>query len=186
MRPGGALELIGPGRCTRTVRAVPLPRRRIERTRSGEIRLRLPARERELLRALPGQLRELFSDEDPSLARLFPPAYVDDSDADAEYDRLVRDELVAGKLAALAVVEETAGAERLDEEQLAAWIGALNDLRLVLGTRLGVTEGTYAAALDPRAPNAQELALFGYLTWLQEQAVEVLAGTLPASGKDAL
>jgi hypothetical protein len=164
---------------------VPLPRRRIDRARSGEIRLRLPARERDLLRALPAQLRELFAEEDPSLARLFPPAYLDDSEADAEYDRLVRDELVAGKLAALAVVEATADAERLDEEQLAAWIGALNDLRLVLGTRLGVTEETYASALDPRRPHAQELALFGYLTWLQEQAVEVLAGTLPPVGDDS-
>ncbi|HEY7731051.1 MAG TPA: DUF2017 family protein [Gaiellaceae bacterium] len=163
-----------------------VPRRRIERTRSGEIRLRLPARERELLRTLPGQLRALLAEEDPSLARLFPPAYLDDSEADAEYDRLVRDELVSGKLRALAIVEETAGAARLDEEQLAAWIGALNDLRLVLGTRLGVTEDMYTGFPNPRDPRAQELALFGYLTWLQEQAVQVLADALPEPGDGAL
>jgi hypothetical protein len=164
---------------------MPLPRRRIERARDGSIRLRLPARERELLRSLPGQLRELLGEEDdPSLGRLFPPAYADDEEADAEFERLTRRELVAGKLRALAVVEETAAAERLDDEQLAAWVGALNDLRLVLGTRLGVTEDTYAGVPSPRDPRAPELALFGYLTWLQEQAVEVLAGTLPPGGHD--
>jgi hypothetical protein len=67
-------------------------RRRIERRRSGEIVVQLPPEERELLRALPGQLRELLAEDDPSLARLFPPAYGDDADANAAYDELVRDE----------------------------------------------------------------------------------------------
>lgn len=140
--------------------------------------MRLPARERELLRSLPAQLRELLDEDDPALERLFPPAYPGDEEADEEFGRLTRRELVAGKHRALAVVEETAGAERLDDEQLAAWVGALNDLRLVLGTRLGVTEDLYATVPSPRDPRAPELALFGYLTWLQEQAVQVLAGGL--------
>jgi hypothetical protein len=133
---------------------MPLPRPRIQRTRSGEIRLRLPQRERDILRELPGQLRRLLEDDDPALERLFPPAYPDDEKDNDEYDRL-------------------------DESQLTAWIGALNDLRLVLGTRLDVNEGTYTMPLDPRHPQAQELALFGYLTWLQEQAVQIQAAQLP-------
>ena len=40
-----------------------------------------------------------------------------------------------------------------------------------------VTEDTFAAPVDPRGPQAQELALFGYLTWLQEQAVQTLAAS---------
>jgi uncharacterized protein DUF2017 len=157
---------------------MPLPRRRIERARDGTIRLRLPRNERELLRSLPGQLRELLGEDDPSLVRLFPPAYPEDDRADAEFERLTRGELLSGKLEALAVVEQTADAERLDDEQLAAWVGALNDLRLVLGTRLGVTEELYTEVPSPRDAQAQELALFGYLTWLQEQAVQALASGL--------
>ena len=156
-----------------------LPRPRIERTRSGEIRLRLPAGEREVLRDLPRQLRELLDAGDGDLVRLFPPAYPDDPEGNAEYERLVHGELLAGKRRALAIVEETLDADRLDEEQLAAWVGALNDLRLVLGTRLDVTEETYAAPPDPRDPRAPELALFAYLTWLQEQAVQALGSSLP-------
>ena len=159
---------------------MPLGRRRFERARDGSVRLRLPGRERELLRTLPAQLRELLDRDDPALERLFPPAYPEDGQADAEFERLTRRELLAGKHRALAVVVETAGAERLDDEQLAAWVSALNDLRLVLGTRLGVTEDLYATVPSPRDPRAPELALFGYLTWLQEQAVQVLAEALPS------
>lgn len=156
-----------------------LPRPRIQRTRSGEIRLRLPEGEREILRDLPRQLRALLDEGDEDLVRLFPPAHPDDPASNAEYDRLVRGELLAGKRRALAIVEETLDADRLDEEQLAAWVGALEDLRLVLGTRLDVTEETYLAPPDPRDPRAGELALFAYLTWLQEQAVQALGSSLP-------
>ena len=153
--------------------------RRIERERNGTYRLRLPADEREVLRALPGQLRDLLGTDDPSLVRLFPPAYADDPAADEEYGSLVRDELREGRVAALRVVEETVDAERLDERQLGAWLDALESLRLVLGTQLDVTEETYARDLDPADPLAPALALYGYLSWLQEQAVEALSAGLP-------
>jgi Domain of unknown function (DUF2017) len=149
-------------------------RRRIERTRGGGFRVRLPAEERELLRALPGQLRALLQTDDPSLVRLFPPAYGDDEEANAAYNELVRDDLLRGRLDALQVLEETADAERLDEEQLSAWVGALNDFRLVLGTRLGVTEDMYSSPAFARDP---EHALYGYLTWLQEEAIQAASET---------
>lgn len=112
--------------------------RRIGRDGSGGYRLRLPAEERDVLRGLPAQLRELLQTSDPSLERLFPPAY-DDTEADDEYGELVRGDLLEGKLAALEVVEQTVDADRLTEEQLEAWLGALESLRLVLGTKLDVS-----------------------------------------------
>jgi len=152
---------------------------RIERDHGGGYVLRLPAEERELLRALPGQLRELLRTDDPSLRRLFPPAYTDDPEADDEFRRLMRDELLEGKLAALRVVEQTAGADRLTAEQLEGWLGALESLRLYLGTQLDVTEQTYEQELDPDDPSAPALALYGYLSWLQEEAVAALSSSLP-------
>jgi hypothetical protein len=149
----------------------------IERTRKGDYRLRLPREERELLRSLPGQLRALLETDDPSLSRLHPPAYADEEDAE-EFRRLVGGELLAGRREALRVVEETVDAERLSEDQLDSWLRALNDLRLVLGTRLDVTEESYAEAIDPRDPRAAELTLFAYLSWLQEQAVAAMAESL--------
>jgi hypothetical protein len=90
----------------------------------------------------------------------------------------MREELLEGKLAALAIVEETAGADHLTGEQLEGWLGALESLRLFLGTQLDVTEEAYAIELDPDDPSAPALALYGYLSWLQEQAVEALSSSL--------
>ena len=77
------------------------------------------------------------------------------------------------------VVEETADADQLDERTAQAWLGALESLRLYLGTQLDVSEATYAEDLDPDDPSAPALALYGYLSWLQEQAVEALSSGLP-------
>jgi hypothetical protein len=153
--------------------------RRIERTRQGEIRLRLPRAERDLLRHLRAELGQLLDSapDDPSLRRLFPPAYDDEAD-EAEYRRLMHDDLTAGRRRALEVVEETANRDRLSAEEAEAWLTALNDLRLVLGTRLDVREDTLLDALDPHDPRAPDLSVYAYLSWLQEQLVEALGAGL--------
>jgi len=125
--------------------------------------------ERELLRSLPGQLKELLRTDDPSLKRLFPPAYPDDPALEAEYHKLVRDDLVAGRTAALDVMAATVDAADLDEEQLTGWLSALNDIRLVLGTQLDVSE-------DDIGSDTPQYELYRYLTYLQEMVVEALAG----------
>jgi hypothetical protein len=116
---------------------------------------------------------------DPGLRRLFPPAYPDDGEADDEFRRLMREELLEGKLAALQVVEETAGADHLSGDQLEGWLGALESLRLYLGTQLDISEATYGEELDPDDPAAPALALYGYLSWLQEEVVAALSSSLP-------
>jgi hypothetical protein len=150
---------------------------RIERTREGHFRLRLPPAERELLRRLPAELRELLTANpaDPNLRRLFPPAYEDDAD-EAEYRRLMRADLVEGRRQALRVLQESVDNDRLSPDEAEAWLTALNDLRLVLGTRLDVSEQTLLHRLDPREPRTRELALYAYLSGLQEELVAALAG----------
>jgi len=149
--------------------------KRVKRTRKGEYQLRLPAEERDLLRGLPGQLRELIGTDDPSLRRLFPPAYKDDPALEAEYRHYMADDLVASHQAALDVMEETIDAEQVSEDQLVGWLSALNDLRLVLGTRLDVTEDMYEREMDPDEPRAPAFAVYSYLGWLQEQVVDALS-----------
>jgi hypothetical protein len=149
---------------------VPSP---IERTPDGDFRLRLSDGERELLTSLPTELTALIEADpaDPGLRRLFPPAYEDDEESEVEFRRLMHEELLAGRREALEVLAETARSDRLSAEQLDAWLRALTDLRLALGTRLGVTEDTYDQEIDAQHPQAYELSVFAYLSWLQEQAV---------------
>jgi hypothetical protein len=129
-----------------------------------------------VLKSLPGQLIPLLSSGDPAVRRLFPPAYADDAKMERDYRELMGDELQARHRRSLEVLEETAGAESLDEEQAVGWLGALNDIRLVLGTQLDVAEDVEPLASDdPRAPTME---LYMYLTMLQGELVDVLAASL--------
>lgn len=156
--------------------------RRIARGRDGRLRVRLPAEERSILRDLPGQLRAMLGSEHPALRRLFLPAYEDDPERSAEFDRLMREDLLARHRANLDVLEATADATELDAEQAEAWLGAVNDLRLALGTRLDVTEELYDEGMPEDDPRYPAFALYLYLGWLEEQIVTALAESLDPAG----
>jgi len=144
----------------------------------GGYRVRLGRDERDLLDLLAAELVQLVTADDDAVGRLFPAAFRDDPAADEEYRRLTRGSLVDGRVAALETLRATTSADRLTHPEADAWCGALNDLRLVLGDRLGVTEDLYVDGIDPRDPRAPELAVYGWLTWLQADVVDALATRL--------
>lgn len=149
--------------------------RQIERDGAGGVRLRFNEGEVLLLRELLDELEGLLEDpDDPALRRLFPQAH-DDPESEEQYRSLVRDQLLGGRSKALAVVRDTLGKETLSLDEADAWLRALNDLRLVLGTRLDVTEDMDYENIDLNEPRGRDLAVYSYLTWLQEQLVEALA-----------
>jgi hypothetical protein len=156
--------------------------RRIRRTRKGDFELRIPSHEREILAALPSRLRELLGSDDPAVGRLFPPAYEDDPARQADYENLVRGDLTAQRLRSLEIMEETLHSDRLDADQVAAWLGALNDLRLVLGTKLDVDEDMDPDDVSETDEQAPAYALYYYLGWLEEQIVAELAAGLDPAG----
>ncbi len=158
--------------------------RRIRRTRKGDYELRIPQNERAVLRQLIAELRELLPTEDASVGRLFPPAYSDDAPANDEYARLMHDDLLAERTAALDEFERTVDARRVTEDQLVAWMGSVNDLRLVLGTKLDVTEEMYERPLTEDTPNASQLAIYHYLGWLEEQIVVALSASVDPAGTE--
>jgi hypothetical protein len=145
----------------------------------GDFIVRLGAEERDLLRRLTAELEELLAaePEDPSLRRLRPSAY-EDEDVEREYRALTGAGLESLRQENLRALQETSGRERLAAGDLDRWLAALNDLRLVLGTRLDVTEDQFADGFDPSAPHAYELAVYAFLTWLQEAAVAAAARAL--------
>jgi Domain of unknown function (DUF2017) len=155
-------------------------REQIRRDADGGVRLHFLSHEVALLRELLDELETLLDDpEDPGLRRLFPPAHAD-RESEEQYRSLVGDELLSGRTKALATVRDTLGNDRLDPDEADAWLRALNDLRLVLGTRLDVSEEIDWDAVDLQDPRGRDLAVYGYLSWLQEQLVEALQ---PASDR---
>ncbi|RKS76806.1 uncharacterized protein DUF2017 [Actinomadura pelletieri DSM 43383] len=171
----------------------------VTKTRHG-LKVRLEAEEVALLRALMEQLLALIGEapgaddelaslgiaenattpDDPVLARLFPDAYRDDGKAAEEFRRYTEMGLRDGKREAATAVLGALGDPGadivLDEKQAQAWLRALNDVRLALGTRLDITEEWYeeAETLDARDPRAPMFAVYDWLTTLQESLVRVL------------
>jgi hypothetical protein len=140
--------------------------------------VKLGDEERAALRDLCQQLRQLLVKEspssDPGVARLFPPAYPDDLLQNLDYERTAGNDLLAQRLAAIDTVADSIDAKRLTEEQLLAWLSAANDLRLVLGTRLGITEETTDTDFAEDEAAEQTYRLYNYLTWLVDAFVAAL------------
>lgn len=131
--------------------------------------------DRSLLEALIPQMRELVQDNDPATWRLFPNPYPDHDRASDEYAELIGDDLRNKHVAALATVEETLDAKRLDEDQMVQWMQAVNHLRLFMGTRLDVTE---ESEYDDFGTDEDRTLyeMYSYLGMVLELIVRALAG----------
>jgi hypothetical protein len=124
--------------------------------------------------------------EDPILARLLPDFHRLDNDDSSGADQdsaaalrsLHEPELLDLKTGVAAVVLDTCppngGTVKLSLEQADAWLSAVNDVRLALGTTLDVTEEMpdELPEDDPRSPH---LGVYQWLTWMQEHLVLALA-----------
>ena len=134
--------------------------------------------ERELLAELCRQSRELLEEEDPSsdpsIARLFPAAYKDDPLRSLEFETTLGDSPRNGKLAAIATLERTVEASELTEEELLVWMGAVNDFRLLLGTRIEISEESTERDYPEGDPNHDSFQVYVYLTWLQDRMLRAL------------
>ena len=126
----------------------------MRRTGPDRFRLRLSPQERDAVSTFVAQLRQLLTSEDPSsdpaVARLFPAAVPDDVMANLEYEQRHGNELLLGKLEALDTVDATLAKDELTEDEVLAWLGSLNSIRLVVGTRLDLTEDIDRARLRRR------------------------------------
>lgn len=143
---------------------------------SGGYRLQLRRVERDLLQRLPAQALALIDEEHPSTVALFPTAYPDDPEAEAEFRRSVGPELLQGRRQALQTLVATADRAMLGEGELEGWLQALEVLRLVLGSQLQVHQDM--AEPPPGDPRAPVFAVYQYLSALQDEAVQVLAEAL--------
>jgi hypothetical protein len=146
--------------------------------RRGGFDIRISGRERDVLATLPETLRAILSSGDagdPVARRLFPSAYLDDVAASREFDDVVHDDLLEQRLAAIATFERTVRADHVTEDELIDWLAALNDVRLVLGVRLAVTEESTSADFEGDDETETAFELYRYLSYLEENVVEALS-----------
>jgi uncharacterized protein DUF2017 len=177
-------------------------RRPVSRIGEDRFALRLDEHERRILGSLVDELRQALRDRaeagpdaatsgwqgpmgDPGdpVSRLYPPAFPDDPEAEAAWSDLVRPSLDDARTRRLERMETTLMAEELDETAAAAWLGALNDMRLVLGSQLGITEDE-PPTVQAGDADATRRVIFDYLGFLVATFVDALAEGLPETGRD--
>jgi len=118
--------------------------------------------------------------DDPALLRLLPDAYSDDQDAAAEFRRFTERDLREAKArnaeTVLGMLDGAPASVVIGGEEMGAWLGFLNDTRLTLGTRLGITEENHAEldALPDDDPRASLIQVYDWLTFVQDALVQLL------------
>lgn len=149
------------------------------RREGARIATRLRAYEVAILRGLVGDVVTLVGTEPAGNAaydRLFPPPSKDERTAE-ELRGLIHDDLREAKLGAardlLGSLPDD-GRVALDVETAERWLTALNDVRLALGTSIGITEESYDTDDADTA-----LDIYRWLTFLQDTLIESLEDTGP-------
>ena len=119
--------------------------------------------------------------QDPVLARLLPDGYRDDPEAAGEFRRYTEPALRSAKQQVaqqmLDTLPDAGGRIQLTQEQAMAWLKALNDIRLALGVRLGVTEDFEEqwGRLSSQDPQWAAFEVYAWLGAVQESLVQALA-----------
>lgn len=142
---------------------------------------------RELVRQSSDVLDQPVDRDDPGLARLFPDVYPDSQADSAELRRLTESDLRADKLASARLILDTLPADggevRLDDEAASVWLRGLNDIRLLLGSRLEVDADTDLAEeldaeirRDPSSPRAAQLLAYVVAGEVQDALLVALTG----------
>lgn len=173
-----------------------------QRASDGALVVTLHEQEVEIISDLLRDLRVLVGmppGENAVSSRLYPSAYLDPTEeaAERQWQGLVHDDLVATRLAALDEILRALAdggttttpdlvQVALDEEGEAQLLGILNDARLALGTIAEVSEDFEDEDLDltPNDPRWHLLRMYGYLSELQAELVDLMLGELPADADD--
>jgi hypothetical protein len=153
--------------------------------RHGTVTVRLDPLERSLLAGMLDELAaalepDALADDDPVVARLYPAGYRDDDGAATDFRELTAPALVAERRDRVRECQgELDGAEngRVEFDSAGAdrWLRVLNDLRLALGTRLGVVDDE-PPEIGPDDSIAPRWAAYYWLTGLQDGLVRALMG----------
>jgi len=152
--------------------------------------VRLEATERSVLASLLDDLSKLLDEAadpgrevTPVITRLFPPAFTDhdgrDAERDEEYQRLMREELITSRRAAIAIsrewLTEDQGERDLTEAELTSMMRSLNSLRLVLGSILGIEDDLGSELADEAMDHSPDHQLYAWTGWLLEWTVTALS-----------
>ena len=147
------------------------------RYKGGQVIVQMTSDEREFLADVLDLLATIpATGDDPATQRLHVPVYLDDPEANAEWWRLMGDELSTARMSDRAVflrVVEGKGKTELSTDEADAFLRVLNEGRLALGARFGLeVEDDH-----DRLPEEQRRVL-DYMGWVLEDLTSALTTAL--------
>lgn len=107
-------------------------------------------------------------------ARLNPPAYGTDDRRNQQWTAISGDQLLMARLDALDQVERALEANRFTLDDLEETMKAVNLVRLVVGTRLGLESDEDDDRLSAVGPTADAVALYRFLGQFLHDIVAIL------------
>jgi hypothetical protein len=124
--------------------------------------------------------------DDPALARLLPSAYRDDDEAAADFRRFTERSLREAKISHARTMrftlERSGEKVALSQAEANAWLMALNDARLALGTRLDISEDDPRFAdpdsLDDDDPQVATFHVYDWISYVQDTLVRALSRSM--------
>lgn len=140
------------------------------------------------LEALVGISPDAAQPDDPALARLLPDAFRDDPASSADFrrytERGLRETKAANAATVVRALESPSDPMTIAPDDVGAWLGMLNDARLVLGERVGITEDHHGelAALPDDDPRQASLQVYDWLTYLEDSLVHVRLAEIDGDG----
>jgi hypothetical protein len=116
------------------------------------------------------------------IKRLIPTAYPRDEQAQENFSALTAPHLLKEHIDRLTSLSGVISNQYVTGEELNEWVIALNDLRLVLGTSIGVTENS--AMPDMSDPLIPQWVAYSFLSELVEEIISVLFSEIPDSDEE--
>ncbi len=147
-----------------------MPGKEIERIGPDKFRIDLPLQVRQLLIDMKELALTHVEENSPASRRIFPVAYENSPEMEMDFSQLTREPLTRHHRETLEMFGSSLSNSEITEDEALAWMNALNDMRLILGTALDIDEER--AAPDENDPNYEGYVVYDLLTYLQGALIE--------------
>ncbi|TAN20330.1 MAG: DUF2017 family protein [Actinomycetota bacterium] len=142
----------------------------IEKIGHDRFKIDLHPQVRQLLVDMKDVALNHVEENSPATRRIFPVAYRNSPEMEMDFSQLTREPLMRHHRETLSIFENTLSKSEITEDEALAWLNALNDMRLILGTALDIDEDR--AVPDENDPNYEGYVVYDLLTYLQGVLIE--------------
>mgnify|MGYP001165502033 FL=1 len=140
---------------------------------NGNYQVAVSENEKDLISIISAEVNSFIQRRGGEASRLFPSAYIDQPEAENEYQTMIHDDLVSAHTSALETLTKSLAKPEVMENDLVEMMRALNILRLFLGERLSISED-YEDSPSETDPSYDIWILFQIFGQMLSSIIDVL------------